>query len=181
MPGSADAAVCTGGTLTTPCTMLGTATLTGGVLTLTSPTTLTSPASINGTAQSVVDALPTDSRRAPHRHRLLSLRPPRVKRRLEHHGDLIAFHLRGYVVHRPARLIPGQRHPGQRGQHDVVRAVPSGYRQRLRARAGWHECPDNHGESERLVGQHPGERRHRGLHLDHHDDHCLGAMMRGCC
>jgi len=100
LPGSADAAVCTGGTLTTPCTMLGTATLTGGVL------TLTSPASINGTAQSVVDALPTDSRRAPHRHRLLS---------------------------------------------------------------------------ERLVGQHPGERRHRGLHLDHHDDHCLGAMMRGCC
>jgi len=41
--------------------MLGTATLTGGVLTLTSPTTLTSPASINGTAQSVVDALPTDT------------------------------------------------------------------------------------------------------------------------
>ena len=35
--------------------MLGTATLTGGVL------TLTSPASINGTAQSVVDALPTDT------------------------------------------------------------------------------------------------------------------------
>jgi hypothetical protein len=61
LPGSADAAVCTGGTLTTPCTMLGTATLTGGVLTLTSPTTLTSPASINGTAQSVVDALPTDT------------------------------------------------------------------------------------------------------------------------
>jgi hypothetical protein len=59
--GTADAAVCTGGTLSTPCTMLGTAILTGGVLTLISPTTLTWAATLGGSQQSVVDALPTDT------------------------------------------------------------------------------------------------------------------------
>jgi hypothetical protein len=61
LPGSADAAVCTGGALATPCTMVGTATLLGGVLTLTTPTAITWAATLSGAAQSVVDALPTDT------------------------------------------------------------------------------------------------------------------------
>jgi hypothetical protein len=59
--GTADAAVCTGGTLSTPCTMLGTAVLTGGVLTLISPTAIAWSATLGGSAQSVVDSLPTDT------------------------------------------------------------------------------------------------------------------------
>ncbi len=44
----------------TSCTMTGTVTLTGGTLTLTSPAALTWLGTLTGTAQSIVDVLPTD-------------------------------------------------------------------------------------------------------------------------
>lgn len=59
MPGTADAAVCTGA-LALSCSALGSVTLGGGVLTMLSPTTLTWGGTLNGQAQSLVDTLPTD-------------------------------------------------------------------------------------------------------------------------
>jgi hypothetical protein len=59
-PGTADAAVCTG-TVALPCSIAGIVTLTGGVLTMITSTTLTWAGNISGAAQSVVDALPTDT------------------------------------------------------------------------------------------------------------------------
>ena len=52
--------MCTG-LIGTPCVIAGTVTLTGGVLTLVTPTILTWGGTVSGTAQSVVDALPTDT------------------------------------------------------------------------------------------------------------------------
>jgi hypothetical protein len=60
LPGTADATVCTG-TVSTPCTIVGTVTLTGGVLTMLTPTVLTWGGTLSGAAQSVVDALTTDT------------------------------------------------------------------------------------------------------------------------
>jgi WxL domain surface cell wall-binding len=61
LPGTASASVCTG-TISSPCTILGTVTLTGGVLTMLAPTTLTwGPLSVTGAPQSAVDTLVTDT------------------------------------------------------------------------------------------------------------------------
>jgi hypothetical protein len=59
-PDSADAGVCTGA-IGAPCVIAGTVTLLGGVLTLLTPTTLTWGGTVSASAQSVVDALPTDT------------------------------------------------------------------------------------------------------------------------